>query len=228
MADQGQKRSSGVDELVARLREEGVAAGRAEAERIVAEAEVRARRLLDAAEAEAEAKRDAARREIDAHRRAGEDALKAAARDTVLDLKDKLSRRFAADVEKLVSEAMADPAMLRAMILAVCGRARAEAGVDGAPAVEVILPRTAVDLDSLRRKPEDLEEGGLAHFAVAVAGDMLRAGVSFAPAEDDAGGLRLSLTDRGVSIDLSDRAVAAVLLAHLQPRFRALLEGAVR
>lgn len=228
MADQGQKRSSGVDELVARLREEGVAAGRAEAERIVAEAEVRARRLLDAAEAEAEAKRDAARREIDAHRRAGEDALKAAARDTVLDLKDKLSRRFAADVEKLVSEATADPAMLRAMILAVCCRARTEAGVDGAATVEALLPRTAVDLDSLRRKPEDLEEGGLAHFAVAVAGDMLRAGVTFAPAEDDAGGLRLSLTDRGVSIDLSDRAVAAVLLAHLQPRFRALLEGAVR
>jgi V/A-type H+-transporting ATPase subunit E len=36
------------------------------------------------------------------------------------------------------------------------------------------------------------------------------------------------LVDRDVVLDLSDRAVADVILEHLQPRFRALLEGVVK
>jgi V/A-type H+-transporting ATPase subunit E len=220
--------ASGVEALIARLRDDGVGAGRAEAERIVAEAETRARRILDAAEAEAGAKRDAARKEIDGHRRAAEDALKAAARDTVLDLKEQLTRRFAEDVGQTVAGAMRDEDLLRRMILAVAGRARSEAAVDGAAELEVILPRDAVGLDDLRKRPEELREGTLSHFAAASAAEMLRAGVRFGRAEDEAGGIRLGLTDRGVSVDLTDRAVAAVILEHLQPRFRALLEGVVK
>ena len=79
----------------------------------------------------------------------------------------------------------------------------------------------------LRRRPEALTEGSLAHLAAAEAGRMLREGVVLLPADDGAQGIRLQLVERGVSIDLTDRAVAAVLLAHLQPRFRALLEGVI-
>jgi V/A-type H+-transporting ATPase subunit E len=221
------RKTSGVEALIARLRDDGVAAGRAEAERMTAEAEALARRIVGAAEAEAKAKRDAAFKEIDAHRRAGEDALRAAARDAVLDLKEQIARRFADDVAKTVSEAMRDEALLERMILAIVGRARAEAAVDAAAEVEAILPRAAVGLDELRKKPEELREGSLSHFVAASAGAMLREGVSFGRAEDDAGGIRLRLKDRGVSVDLTDRAVAEVILAHLQPRFRALLEGVV-
>ena len=221
------RQSSGIDTLVARLREDGVAAGRAEADRILAEADTRARRILDAAEAEAGAKREAALKEAEAYRRAGEDALRTAARDAVLDLKEQLSRRFAEDVGKTVSAVMRDEELLIRMILAVAGRAREEGDVDAAAEVEVILPRAAVGLDELRRKPEELREGSLTHFAAATAAEMLREGVSFARAGDDEGGIRLKLGDRGVSIDLSDRAVAEAVLVHLQPRFRALLEGVV-
>ncbi len=222
------RKTSGVEALIARLRDDGVSAGRTEAERIVAEAETRARSVLDAAEAEAKAKLVAARKEIEGHRRAGEDALKAAARDTVLDLKEQLARRFADDVGKTVAEAMRDEDLLKRMILAVAGRARDEAGVDRATEIEAILPRDAVGLDDLRRKPEELREGSLSHFAAGSAAAMLRDGVTFGRAEDDTGGIRLHLTDRGVSVDLTDQAVADVILAHLQPRFRALLEGVVK
>lgn len=220
--------ASGVEALIARLRDDGVAAGRAEAERIVAEAEARARKLVDAAEADAKARREAAYRETEAQRRAGEDALRVAARDAVLELKEQLARRFAEDVGKTVSAAMRDEELLRRMILAVASRARDEGAVDQAAEVEVILPRAAVGLDELRRKPEQLREGSLSHFAAASAAEMLRKGVTFGRAGDDAGGIRLELGDRGVSIDLSDRAVAEAILAHLQPRFRALLEGVVK
>jgi len=223
-----QKSAAGVEALVARLRDEGVAAGRAEADRLVAEANARARSIIEAAESDAAARLEAVHREIDSRRRAGEDALRVAARDTVLDLKDQLSRRFSEDVGKTVGAAMRDEEMLKRIILEIAGRARIEGGVDQAAQVEVVLPRTVVGLDDLRSKPEQLREGSLTHFAVATAAAMLREGVIFSRADDTEGGIRVVLAERGVTVDLSDRAVAEAILVHLQPRFRALLEGVVK
>ncbi len=225
---QAPQTASGVEALILRLREEGVSAGRGEAERLVAEAQARARAIVDKAEAEAKAKVAAARSEADKLRRAGEDALRVAMRDTVLDLKAQLSQRFADDVVRMVSSATRDEDLLKRMILAVAGRARAEAGLDGAAELEVLLPRTAVGLDELRRKPEELREGSLAGFVAASTGSILREGVVFARADDEEGGIRVVLGDRGVTLNLTDRAVADVILSHLQPRFHALLEGVVK
>jgi V/A-type H+-transporting ATPase subunit E len=230
MADQTtpQAVSSGIEALISRLKDEGVGEGRAEAERLVADAQKRAHRITEKAEAEAKTTVETAKREADALRRAGEDALKVAARDTILDLKSQLEKRFSEQVAKSVAAAMRDESLLQKMILEVTGRARAESGADRAAKVEVVLPRTVVGLDELRRKPESLREGSLAHFAAAAAADILREGVTFLRAEDEEGGIRLKLADRGVELDLSDRAVAEAILVHLQPRFRALLEGIVK
>jgi len=223
-----QKTSAGVEVLISRLREQGVLAGRTEAERMLADAETKARAIVQNADAEAKKKIDGAQAESERLRRAGEDALRAAARDTVLDLKNRLATRFAENVAKTVATAMRDDVLLEKMILAVASRARKEGAVDKAAKLEVVLPRSAVGLDDLRRQPEELKKGTLTHFAVAIAGEMLREGVSFSRAEDASEGIRLALLDRGVSIDLTDKAVADMLLFHLQPRFRALLEGVVK
>jgi V/A-type H+-transporting ATPase subunit E len=230
MADKSsaQRTASGLEGLIARLRDEGVAAGRSEAERILAEADATAHKLVEKAEAMAKAKIEAAQKESESLRRAGEEALRAAMRDTVLNLKDQLTRRFTDDVAKMVSEKMCDGEMLKRMILAIVGRAREESGVDQVKDVEVILPRKVVGLDELRRKPEELREGSLSHFAAAMAAEMLRAGVNFSRSENDENGIRLVLAERGISVDLTDRAVAEAILVHLQPRFRALLEGVVK
>lgn len=230
MADEvsAQQTASGLEALIARLKDEGVTAGRAEADRMVNEAQARARAIVDKAEADAKAKLEAARKEVEGLRRGGEDALRAAARDTVLELKDTLTRRFAEDVGKTVSGVMHDEEMLKKMILAIVGRARGDGGVDQSKEVELILPRSVAGLDELRRKPEELREGTLTHYVAAMAGEMLRAGVSFGRSEDAAEGLRVKLHDRGVTIDITDQAVAEALLEHLQPRFRALLEGVVK
>jgi len=230
MADEvsAQVTASNLEALIVRLRDEGVTAGRTEAERMVSDAQARAHAIVHKAEAEAKAKLEAARKEVEGLRRGGEDALRAAARDTVLDLKDRLTRRFAEDVGKTVSSAMHDEEMLKKMILAIVGRAREEGGVDQSADVEVILPRSVVGLDELRRKPEELREGSLTHYVAATAGEMLRAGVRFGRANDDSEGIRAKLHDRGVTVDISDKAVAEAILEHLQPRFRALMEGVVK
>jgi V/A-type H+-transporting ATPase subunit E len=225
---QAQQTASGVEALIARLREEGVLAGRGEAERLVADAQAQARALVEKAEAEAKAKVAAARSEADKLRRGGEDALRVAMRDTVLDLKAQLAQKFADDIVRAVSSATRDEELLKRMILAVVGRARAEARLDEAAQAEVVLPRSAVGLDELRRKPEELREGSLAAFVAASTGAILREGVVFGRADDEEGGIRVVLGDRGVTVDLTDKAVAGVLLSHLQPRFHALLEGVVK
>ena len=219
--------SSGIDALIQRLKQEGADEGRAEAQKLVTDAEARVRELLAQAEAKAKHRTDAAAQEADRLKRAGEEALKLAMRDAVLELKEDLSSRFAQQVQGAVGKLSTDEEVLKSMILAVANRARGGAGIDNAKQLEIILPRTVVGLDELRANPRELRDGALSQFALASVADMLRAGVTFTRASDDAGGIRVALKDTGVLVDLTDAAVAAVILRHLQPRFRALLEGVV-
>ena len=220
--------SAGIEALIERLRTEGVDEGRDAADKLIEDAKEKARTILEAAETEAQTKRDAASAEADNMRRGGEEALKIAMRDAVLELKQGLANQFAEQVRGTVSNLMRDDDMLKQMVIAVAGRAREEANMDSAADLEVVLPRVLVSLEDLRRKPEELQEGSLSHFVGALAAEMLREGVRFGRSEDDHGGIGVVLKDEGVVVDLSDAAVAEVILRHLQPRFRALLENVVR
>ena len=118
---------------------------------------------------------------------------------------------------------------LRRLILEVAGQARERSGLDRGEKVQVMLPTTLVGIDQLRHDQLRLHEGGMTHFVLNVAGEALAEGVSIRLSDDPGQhGIRLYLEDKQVSIDLTDTAVAEVLLAHLQPRFRAVLEGTVK
>ncbi len=220
--------SSGVEELIRRLTEEGVAEGRAQAQRLVEEADRRAAWIVQQAREEAETLVSEAREEAERLRRAGDEALQVAARDAILDLKDTLSREFTRQLEAVVAGELARDDFLQRLILEVAGRARDEAGVDADTQVEILLPRDLVGVEDLRRKPEELRKGTLSYFVAAMAGDLLRKGVVFAVSQEPDHGIRVRLGEGGVEIDLTDQAVARMLLDHLLPRFRALLEGIVK
>jgi V/A-type H+-transporting ATPase subunit E len=220
--------AAGVEALIGRLRDEGVQVGQTEAKRIVSEARHEALRLVREAEAQAKAIRETAQREVDALRRSGEEALQLAMRDTVLRLKAELSDRFSDEVKRLISAKMEQESFLEQLILEVAARARSQAGIGKGQAVEVQLPPALVNPLELRRNPLELREGSLTHFVLSLAGNILAEGVSFGVAGADGRGLRLSLKGQDVEIELTDESVAATLLAHLQPRFRAILEGMVK
>jgi V/A-type H+/Na+-transporting ATPase subunit E len=220
--------SSGVEALIDRLRDEGVAAGRAAAEEIEANARKHAAQIVQEAEARAAQLLDNARKETGMLRKGGEEALHIAMRDTVLHLKGELTERFNAEVRRLIAVAMDQQDFLQQLILEVAGRAREQAGVDDGQPVKVLLPRALVGLEELRRKPLELREGSLSHFVLSVAGNVLAEGVTFGVADDETRGIQLYLEDKNVQIDITDEAVAALLLQHLQPRFRAILEGTVK
>ncbi|MEP5423149.1 MAG: hypothetical protein ABJQ21_22075, partial [Roseibium sp.] len=105
--------------------------------------------------------------------------------------------------------------------------AKDNASVDEAEPMEVVLPEKIVTFEELKQSPEAVEPGTLTHFVIALAGDVLREGVTFnsAPGFD---GIKVKLTDRNVTIDLTEEAIATLLKKHLQPRLRAVMEGVLR
>ncbi|MEN8131310.1 MAG: hypothetical protein ABFS45_14180 [Pseudomonadota bacterium] len=224
--DHAARVSSGVEALIARLRDEGVTAGRKEAQRIVKEAETRANWILKQAKEEAVQIKQAAQQQAAYHEKAGKEALNVAARDALLALKTTLAGQFASEVGRLISAEMRKQELLKQMILEVVGRVKEDVTVDGQ--LEVLLPRDVMGLEQLSRDPEQLEQGKLTHFVRLVSADILREGVSFRVEDDIEGGIRLRLVDQDVTLELTDGAVASLILQHLQPRFRALIEGIVK
>ncbi|MBO9997658.1 MAG: hypothetical protein J7641_01400 [Cyanobacteria bacterium SID2] len=218
--------ASGVEDLIARLRDEGVNNGRTQAEQIVSDAKARAESTIEEAQQEADRIVSQAREEAENLKRAGHEALQVAFRDTNLALKTQLTQRFTGEVQRLVGAETQKPELLQKLILEIAGRVKEE--VVPAQQVEVLLPRKVAGLEELSHNPEELEQGILTYFVRLVGQDMLREGIEFGVAKDGRNGLKLRLVNEEVVLDLSDRAIAETILEHLQPRFRALLEGIVK
>lgn len=211
----------GVQELIDRIRSEGVAKGRNEGETLIAAAREEAVKILDAARKEGEQVCSAARAEAEHLQRNAEDALRLATRDAVLALNEAIRNDFIAKVRRMVSHTMQDRAFLERLILEVARRAMPE---DAGKSIELLLPNDIVTYDELKKNPQDLAQNSLSRFVLELSGDILREGLTFVPAEDDRPGLRVRLKDQDVEIDLTDEAVADLLMEHLAPRFRALME----
>lgn len=220
--------SYGVEALIEKLRDKGVGAGEAESDRIIAEAKQKARAIKQQAQQEADEIIFEARKETEALKAAGKDALELAARDAHLKLRELLMTRFNDEVRRLVGHIMEPEPFMEKLILQVAGRARDEAGLDKEENISIKLPENLIHIDDLRKNPEQLKEGTMAHFVLSVMASLFREGITYKPSGEIASGLKVYLKGGDVEVDLTDEAVSAVLLEHLQPRFRALLEGIVK
>ncbi|MCB1639384.1 MAG: hypothetical protein KDI15_11105 [Thiothrix sp.] len=218
--------ASGIEALIDKLRQEGVDKGRSEAGQILLDAEKEADLLLRQAQERADTIIKQAQREATRQRQAGEDALKMAARDLLLEVKESLARGFTDQVERLIEQQMDNPAFVQRMVLELVGRTRQAAGLDESGQLEVLLPESVIGLDELRRNADEYQAGQLSQFVQSLSVELLREGVSFNSHRGS--GIRVRLVGRDVEVDLTDSAVSRLLLRHLQPRFHALLEGVIR
>lgn len=208
--------SVGVQDLIERIRDQGVQAAQTEADRLLSEARQKASEIVAGAKAEAEAERTKARNEIESNRTASLDALQLAARDTVLDLKARVVARFEEFVKRLVVSATRDEQLVRSIVLVLAGRAAEEFIQD--KEIEVRISRALLGEATLQ------EEGKQA--ILALSSDMLREGIELIPAHEVEGGARVRLVQDKLEVDLSDRAVARLISQRMVPRFKAILEGA--
>lgn len=226
MKEHGLQASSGVEALIDKLRERGVKAGQEEASRLVEEAEHRSDWLVSQAQQEAEQIVAKARREAEQLRRAGEEALKIAARDVHLEVRESLVHSFTGRVERLVASEMNNSDFMQRMLLELLGRTRIDMSLDQVQKVELLLPEAFIGLDELRQNPHEYKEGQLSQFVQSLVGEELKEGLSIKL--HSGSGIKIKLVEEAVEVDLSDSTLAALLLKHLQPRFRAMLEGVIR
>ena len=219
------ERSSGVQELIDRLREKGVEEGKGQADQLLADARRRASGMLDEARREAAEIVQQAKKEAEGLRAAGEDALRLAGRDAVLALKEEVSEQFSSQVRRLVSHCLRDEQFMQRLILEIAGRAVPK---DSKQPLELLLPDEMVPPEEVRGQAKEVQEGTLSHFVLALAGDMLREGVTFGVAADNTPGVTVKMVDEDVEITFNEKGITEFLLRHLLPRFRALMVGIVQ
>ncbi|PSW18436.1 hypothetical protein C9I98_17195 [Photobacterium sanctipauli] len=216
--------SAGIKQLVETLRQEGVDAGKLAADQIIADAREEASTIVSEAREKAGLILGNARKEADFVTTAGKQAFEMANRNAILELKSFLQDEFAKQIQATVGTQLTDEQLLKQMILEVAGRS----AIDHSQDVEVVLPTKVVGITDLKANPEELKEGSLMHFAVAEAAEMLREGVTFNVNEENKNAIVFRLKDKDIEVALSDETVTQMMLNHLQPRFRALLEGIVK
>jgi len=61
---------------------------------------------------------------------------------------------------------------------------------------------------------------------LGISDNMLRDGVEIIPSSDVTGGMRVRVVDQNLEFDLTNEAISKLLLKHLLPRYRSILEGA--
>ena len=219
------KAASGVQELIKRLRDEGVKSGREKAEQILREAQEQASRIVAQAKAESEEILSKARKEIETEKAAAIESLRVALRDTELKMEAELKESFATHVKRLVSVEMRDVEFLRQIILSIAGLAAGDKACGEQP-VEVLLPRKLFEASEMDTRLTKEGQENMRRLVLGLSGEMLEEGVDLKPSEDIGGGIRIRLVGEDLEIDLSDKAISDLLLQNLLPRYRAIVTGA--
>ncbi|WP_459556711.1 hypothetical protein [Lacunimicrobium album] len=212
---------SGVQELIDRIRNEGVARGEKSSEELIAAARQEAAAIVDQSRRDAEKMLAAAKKASDDLKIAGDNAVRLAIRDATLTLTEELRTDFASKVRKLVAHTMKDRQFLERLILEIARRATPP---DTGSNVEMLLPDRISSSEQIQNQPEELTSP-LSQFVLELSSEVLREGLTFTTNPEDQIGIRLRLRDQNVEIDLTDRAITDLLMAHLGPRFRALMKA---
>ena len=221
-AAEGQHSSRGVQELIDQIREKGVNAGKEESTRIVQDAEQRAQWIIEQANEQADEVRAKAEEDAEFTRTAGRESLALAFRDIHAKLRDELTQQFAQQLQKLIVLELQDPETLKKLLMSAAATSRLPD-----EAMTIVLPDHTSGLEELREDPEALQRGPLLELISATARELFSSGITVESGGRGRAGMHVLLRDGEVSVDLSEQALADLLLAHLQPRFRAILEGLV-
>ena len=219
------EKATGVQELINRLRDDGVRAGQAEADQVLQDARQQAAEIVSQAKAEAADMLEKARNEIETEKRSAIASLKVAIRDTELIMEAELKATFAAHVKRLVSVEMRDVEFLKQIILAVAGTAAGDKACGEQP-VKILLPEHLFHSDERETRLTDEGRENFRRLVLGLSGDMLREGVDLKPSESIGGGIRIQLVGEDLEIDLSDKAISELLLQTMLPRYRSLVAGA--
>jgi V/A-type H+-transporting ATPase subunit E len=219
--------SQGVEALIDRLKSDGVNAGKDEADKIVRQAREQANQIINQANAEAKKMINEAHQHIQQEKKAAEDALQLAARNMRLELRQTLIDRFKDEVKRLVHAELQNEKTIRQLILMLTCQSAEKLQQLHDKSIEITLPKTVLAFEEIKQNPTLLKTDPLKHLVQGVTSEMLREGVTLKvnTLNQTETGLTVKIVGSDIQMDLTESAITEMILKHLQPRFRALLEG---
>ncbi len=212
------KTGAGVQNLVDRIRDQGVQAANEKANQILRDAENKSAKMLSDARLEIERLRESSRNEIASYHEAALEALKLSARDTVLHLESKVASAFEVFVKRLVTSATRDEQFIKSIVLVLAGHVAKEQIVD--KDIQILISESII-MDQPNEKMRERVQQSI----LALSSEMLREGVELIPSSEISAGASVRLVKEQLEIDLSDKAISRLLYQRILPRFKAIFEG---
>jgi V/A-type H+-transporting ATPase subunit E len=198
-----------LQELIDKIKKDGIEKSVAEAAQSRSEAETDARRIVEAARKEADGLVAKAKIDAEKFEKAASAALEQASRNLLLSFKTEIARLLDSVVKREVVGAYSDDALKSAVPEIL--KAWVTQGVDS---VDLLLPA-----DSLSR----LES----FFSEKLAAE-LKKGVELKGDKAGGSGFKISAKDGSAYYDFSADAVAELLSAYLNPRLAAILKASAK
>ena len=194
-----------LQELINKIREEGVQSAEEQAAEIIAKAEERAKGIISMAEERAGEITAVAAEEAKRIERTGKDALAQAGRDLLLNVERRLEALFTTVTAEAVADTLSGGILEGAVLKAV-------EGMSGSAKLDILLPSR-----DLREVETALRER---------LSEKLRSGYEVRPFDGITAGFRISEKDGSSYWDFSAEGIALVLSELLNPRFAELLKNA--
>lgn len=193
--------------LLERIHRDGVEKAESERERIVSDARAEADRIVADARAEGEKIVGDARKQAELLERKGEDALRQAARDTLLSLSERLKDRLRAVVQAALAEDLDAQGFSEALAKWVESELKSD-------------KTTSIEVGVARKDEETLSK----HLMSRLGKDLKdRAGI--APLKELDSGFMLKFSGTDMEYDFSDEALTDVLCEFLSPRLAEIVRG---
>ena len=192
--------------LLNKIQAEGLEKAETERARLVAEAKAQADAIIADAKAQADKIRKDAEADAEASRKKADAAVKQAARDVIISLKDDLQEKLRAVVREAAAQAMTPEAM--AGLIAKIAEQFAQNAVSG---TEIILPA---------REREDA-----AQKLIGCLPDVLKNNSTVQLGRGFSAGFKIGFNDSEVFLDFSDEALAEVICEFVGPKLAAVIKS---
>ena len=192
--------------LMNKIQAEGLEKAETERARLVAEAKAEADAIIAEAKAQADKIRKDAEADAEASRKKADAAVRQAARDVVISLKDDFQEKLRAVVREAAAQAMTPEAMA-GLIAKIAGQFAASA----ASGAEVILPA--------REREEAAQK------LIGCLPDVLKKNSTVQLGRGFAAGFKIGFNNSEVFLDFSDEALADVICEFVGPKLAAVIKS---
>ncbi|MBR5964787.1 MAG: V-type ATP synthase subunit E [Treponema sp.] len=199
-----------LQELIDKIKKDGVASAEEQAAKIIAEAEAKAASIVKDAKSQAESIEKEAKAASERFQKAGEDAVKQASRNLLISFRDGINAELRAIVQDETAKTYSKDLLAKLVPETV------KAWADKSDSADLAVLLSKADLDAL--------ESGLK----GALKDQIAKGMEIKADASLASGFRIGLKDGSAYYDYSAESVADLFAAYLNPKIAALVAAAAK